>query len=75
MTIFDIFTVGFFVVLVAFFFMFTNRSPRILSHFILVAVVFAVANQIGNNGLTIFAAILILAGIGYAFLSFKREAD
>jgi hypothetical protein len=75
MTIFDIFTVACFIVLVAVFFYLTNRSRRTLLHFTLAAVVFAVANQVGNHGLTIFAVILILAGIAYAALSFKREMD
>ena len=75
MTIFDIISIVCFILLVAVFFLLTNRSHRTLLRFALAAVVFAVANQMGNRGLTIFAVILILVGIAYATLSFKREMD
>jgi hypothetical protein len=67
-TFFDVLTVTCFVGLVIAFFQFTGRETRTLVHFILAGVVFAVANQIGNNGSTILALILVFAGAGYAVL-------
>ena len=67
-TFFDVITVTCFAGLVLAFFQFTNRETRILVHFLMVGVVFAVANQLGNAGETILALVLILAGVGYAIL-------
>ena len=52
-TFFDVITVACFAGLVIAFFQFTDRETRTLVHFILAGVVFAVANQIGNNGSTV----------------------
>jgi hypothetical protein len=71
-TVFDVVTVTCFVGLVIAFFQFTDRETKTLVHFILAGVVFAVANQVGNAGSTILAAILIVAGIGYAGLIARR---
>ena len=71
-TFFDVITVTCFVGLVIAFFQFTSRDTRILMHFFLSAVVFAVANQVGNHGSAILAAILIVAGIVYAVLITTR---
>jgi len=35
--------------------------------------VLAIANQVGNNGATILALLLILAGVGYAFLVVRNS--
>jgi hypothetical protein len=67
-TFFDVITVTCFAGLVLAFFQFTNRKIRILAHFLMVGVVLAVANQLGNAGETILALVLILAGVGYAIL-------
>ena len=67
-TLFDVVTVTCFVGLVIAFFQFTSRDTRILMHFVLAGIVFAVANQVGNHGSAILAAILIVAGIAYAVL-------
>jgi hypothetical protein len=67
-TLFDIVTVTCFVGLVLAFFRWTERDTRTLIHFLVSGVVFAVANQVGNAGGWIFAAALIVAGIGYAAL-------
>jgi hypothetical protein len=72
-TLFDVVTVTCFVGLVIAFFQFTDRETRTLVHFILAAVVFAVANQVGNAGSTILAFILILAGAGYAVMVARRQ--
>ena len=71
-TFFDVITVTCFVALVIAFFQFTARDTRTLVHFILAGIVFAVANQVGNHGVTALALILILAGIGYAFVIVRR---
>jgi hypothetical protein len=71
-TFFDVVTMTCFVALVIGFFQFTDRNTRTLIHFLLAGIVFAVANQVGNHGGTWLAAILILAGIGYAALVVRR---
>ena len=71
-TFFDVVTVTCFVGLVIAFFKFTDRETRTLVHFILAGVVFAVANQVGNNGSTVLALILILAGAAYATLIARK---
>jgi len=71
-TFFDVVTVTCFVGLVIAFFQFTDRETRTLVHFILAGVVFAVANQVGNNGSTVLALILIFAGATYAVLVARR---
>jgi hypothetical protein len=67
-TVFDVVTVTCFVGLVTAFFQFRSRDNRILVHFVLAGIVFAVANQVGNYGSAILAAILIISGIAYAVL-------
>jgi hypothetical protein len=67
-TFFDVITVTSFAGLVLAFFQFTNREIRILLHFLMVGVVLAVANQVGNAGEIILAFVLILAGVGYAIV-------
>lgn len=67
-TFFDVVAVTCFAGLVLAFFQFTDRETRTLLHFLFAGIVFAVANQVGNNGATALAAILIVAGVGYAFL-------
>ena len=71
-TFFDVVTVTCFVALGIGFFQFTDRNTRTLFHFVLAGIVFAVANQVGNHGETLLAAILIFAGIGYAVLIVRR---
>jgi hypothetical protein len=66
MTLFDVVTVTCFAGLVIAFFQFTDREPRTLLRFMLAAVVFAVANQLGNAGSAILALVLIVGAVGYA---------
>jgi hypothetical protein len=73
-TFFDVISVTCFVALVIGFFQFTDRNTRTLLHLLLVGVVFAVANQVGNYGETVLALVLILAGAGYAVLVVRRQA-
>ncbi len=72
-TFFDVITVTCFAGLVIAFFQFTDRETRILVHFILAGVVFAVANQVGNAGYAILALVLIVAGIAYPVLIVRRQ--
>ena len=71
-TFFDVISVTCFVGLVIAFFQFTDRETRTLVQFILVGVVFAVANQVGNGGSTVLALILILAGVTFAAMVVRR---
>jgi hypothetical protein len=67
-TLFDFLTVACFVGLVIAFFQWTDRDTSTLLHMLVPAVVFAIANQIGNAGLTLFSLVLIVVGAGYAAL-------
>jgi hypothetical protein len=73
-TVFDVVTVTCFFGLVLAYFLWTERDTRTLKHFLVSGVVFAVANQVGNAGGSIFAGALIIAGIGYAALITLRPA-
>jgi hypothetical protein len=65
-TLFDIVSVASFIGLVLAFFLWTKRDNRTLLHFVVSGTVLAVANQVGNAGQTVFAFILIVAGLAYA---------
>jgi hypothetical protein len=67
-TVFDVVTATCFVGLVIAFFQFTSRDTRLLLHFVGAGIVFAIANQLGNHGSAVLAALLIVAGITYAVL-------
>jgi hypothetical protein len=71
-TFFDVVTVTCFVALLIAFFKFTDRSTRTLINFVLAGIVFAVANQVGNAGGTFLACLLVLSGVGFAFLTVRR---
>ena len=73
-TPFDYLTIACFGGLVATFFLWTERDTRTLMHLIVSGVAFAIANQVGNAGLTLFAVVLIIAGLGYAFLVVKGKS-
>ena len=70
-TAFDFFTVACFAGLVIAYFQFTERDTRTLMHLLVSAAAFAIANQMGNAGLSLFALILVIAGAGYAALVVK----
>jgi hypothetical protein len=67
-TFFDVVSVASFAGLVLAFFLWTPKDTRTLLHFVISGTVLAVANQVGNAGQTIFAVLLIVAGIGYAII-------
>lgn len=72
-TLFDFVTVACFLGLAFVFFQWTKREPRTLVHFMLCAVAFALANQLGNAEYTLLASALLIAGIGYAALIVRGE--
>lgn len=67
-TPFDYLTVACFFCLIGAFVLWTAHDTRTLMHLLISGVSFAIANQVGNNGLTLFALVLIVAGAGYALL-------
>ena len=73
---YDLVTVAAFGILVGYFVFLTDRNPRRLMHFMISAVAFAVANQVGNAALRseglalhVTAITLILAGVAYAVIA------
>ena len=74
-TVFDVVTVTCFVGLVIAFFQFTRRDTRILMHFMLSGIVFAIANQVGNHGSVLLASVLVVVGIAYAVLMTTRASS
>jgi hypothetical protein len=72
-TAFDFLTVACFAGLVIAYFQFTKRDIRTLLQLTISGVAFAIGNQMGNAGLTIFALVVILAGVGYGALVVKRK--
>jgi hypothetical protein len=73
-TLFDVISVASFIGLVIAFFFCTERDNRTLLHFVISGAVLAVANQVGNAGQTMFASILLIAGIAYAAVIAWRPA-
>jgi hypothetical protein len=74
-TLFDIVSVASFIGLVLAFFFWTKRDNKTLLHFVISGAVLAVANQVGNAGQTMFASILLIAGIAYAAVIAWRPAS
>ena len=72
-TAFDFLTIVCFAGLVIAYFQLTKRDTRTLMHLMISAAAFAIANQVGNAGLPMFALILIVAGAGYAALVVRKE--
>jgi hypothetical protein len=70
---FDFVTVACFLGVVGAFVFLTERDAKTLARLLVAAVAFAVANQLGNAGSSLFAIILIGAGIGYAILVVVRK--
>jgi hypothetical protein len=71
-TVFDVVTVTCFIGLVIYFFRFTEQDTRTLLHFLVSGIAFAIANQVGNAGSAILAIVLIIAGVGYAWVNVRR---
>jgi hypothetical protein len=71
-TAFDYLTIACLAVLVIVYFYLTKHEIRTLMHLMISATAFAIANQLGNAGLTLFAAILMVAGVAYAALVVQK---
>jgi hypothetical protein len=71
-TVFDVVTVTCFVGLVIAFYQFSDREVRTLAYFMPPAIVFALANQLGNAGHIYFGSALVVAGIAFAVLILRR---
>ena len=72
-TAFDFLTVACFLGLIAAFALYTERDTRTLIHMLISAVAFAIANQVGNEGFTLLALGLVVAGVGYSLLLVLRK--
>jgi predicted branched-subunit amino acid permease len=72
-TAFDFLTIACFAGLVIAYFQLTKRDTRTLMHLLISAAAFAIANQLGNADLPMFALILVVAGAGYAALVVRKE--
>jgi hypothetical protein len=77
-TVYDFVTVICFGCVVLTYFMFTEGGMKVLAHFMLPAVAFAIANQVGNHAgndlpMNLLAVALIAAGIGYTFIIVKQS--
>jgi hypothetical protein len=71
-TIFDVITVTCFIGLVIAFYQFSDREVRMLAYFMLPAIMFAVANQLGNTGHIYVGSALVVAGIAFAVFMLGR---
>jgi hypothetical protein len=72
-TAYDFVTVAIFVILVGYYLFLTDRRPQLVTRFLLSAVLFAIADQVGNFaskagnfGLHALAVALVLTGVAYA---------
>jgi hypothetical protein len=72
-TAFDYLTIACFAALVIAYFYLTKHEIRTLMHLMISAAAFAIANQLGNAGLTLFAAVLMIAGAAHAALVVKKR--
>jgi len=72
-TVYDVVTVTCFACVVLTYFMFTEGGMKVLAHFMLPAVAFAVANQLGNAGMNVLAIVLIAAGIAYTYIIVRHQ--
>ncbi len=70
-TMFDYVTVACFLAMAGAFFILTAREPRVLLHVLVAGIAFAIANQVGNAGYTILAAVLIIVGVAYAAITIR----
>ena len=71
-TAFDYLTIACFAGLVIAYFYLTKHDIRTLMHLMISAAAFAISNQVGNAGVTLFAAILMVAGVAYAALVVQK---
>ncbi len=72
-TLFDFATVACFLAMAGGYLLLTARSQQTLVHLLLSAIAFAVANQLGNAGYMLSGMLLIIAGVGYAFIIIRAD--
>lgn len=73
-SVFDYVTVACFLCLVMAFVLRTEHDVRTLLHLLVSAMAFAIADQVGNSGFSLFAVALIIAGVGYAVLVVRGKS-
>jgi len=71
-TFFDALTVACFIGLVIAFFQFTERDTPTLLRYLLSGIALAIANQLGNKGYVVLGIILLIAAMGFGWLSFRK---
>ena len=71
-TLFDVIAVTCFIGLVIVFFRFTEQDTRTLLQFLVSGIAFAIANQVGNAGSAALATVLVVAGVGYAWMNVRQ---
>jgi hypothetical protein len=71
---FDALTVSCFVGLIIAFFWFTERDTQTLLRIVLCAIALAIANQLGNAGYFILGYALVIAAMGWGWLSIRTPS-
>ena len=71
-TFFDALTVSCFIGLVIAFFRFTDRDTPTLLRYMLCAIALAIANQLGNTGYMVLGYIVVVAAMGFGWLSSRK---
>ena len=71
-TVFDFATVVAFACIVGAYLKWGEGDKTLLLRLMLSAIAFAVANQAGNAGYVLLAIALLMAGVGYAVIIFRR---
>jgi NhaP-type Na+/H+ or K+/H+ antiporter len=71
-TFFDFLTIACFLALLGAYLFLSDRDTKTVLHLLVPAIVFAIANQVGNSGATTLALIMIAAGAGYTAFALRR---
>jgi hypothetical protein len=71
-TFFDALTIACFIGLVVAFFGFTERDTATLLRYMLSGIALAIANQLGNMGYVVFGCIIVIAAMGFGWLSLGK---
>ena len=71
-TAFDVLTVTAFFAIALAYVKWGEQDLKLLLRLLLAGVALAAANQLGNGGAVVLGAVLLLAGSGFAALSFRR---
>jgi hypothetical protein len=72
---FDALTVACFIGLVIAFFRFTERDVPTLLRFMLSGIALAIANQLGNLGYVVLGYVVVIAAVGFGWLSYTKPRD